>query len=171
MALWGCTVVPIHTLWWYTPCRYCHRVYLPLKQLRTNCGLQLVRNDEEWTEVSLGRCCRSGTIGIDFSALLTLSPDWPDFPLVSINTSASTLLWHYTDLPWMLWQSTSKGLLYCLCPANRINPSCPWGQGHIAFSFIAQCNIINYRVSHGRRFKLTLKLQSIVSWRVGFSLS
>lgn len=82
VGLWGCAVVTIHTLWWYTSCRYCHRVYLPLKQLRMNCGLQLVRNDEEWTEVSLGRCCRSGKIGIDFSALLTLSSDWPDFPLV-----------------------------------------------------------------------------------------
>lgn len=84
MSFWGCTVVPIRTLWWYpdTLRCLCRRVYLSLKQSRINCGLPLVRNDEEWAEASSGRCRGSRKIGIDFSVLLMLSSDWPDFPLV-----------------------------------------------------------------------------------------
>lgn len=41
--------------------------------------MQHIRKDERWTGASLGRCCGWRKIGIDFSAVLTLTSYWPSF--------------------------------------------------------------------------------------------
>lgn len=164
---------PARALRWHTLCCCCRRGLFAFQAVE----------DELW---AAARKKRRGMSRSEFGSMPRERKDWhwlfcsadappligQIFPSVWLNTSASTLLWHRAGPPWTLWQSTSNGPLYCLCPANRANPSCPRGQGRDAFSFIAQCSVINCRVAHCSPLQNSLlTVPCIVSWRARCGLS